>query len=92
MPRILFLCVANSARSQMAEGLGRQLFGKHADVMSAGSMPRQVNPHATPLHELWVKDPDGTLIEIYARLTDAELAEKPADELPEFLVPGTNPD
>lgn len=46
MPRILFLCVANSARSQMAEGLARQLFGKHADVMSAGSMPRQVNSHA----------------------------------------------
>lgn len=25
--RILFLCVANSARSQMAEGLARRLFG-----------------------------------------------------------------
>ncbi|MBS1124867.1 MAG: Low molecular weight phosphotyrosine protein phosphatase, partial [Deltaproteobacteria bacterium] len=24
---ILFLCVANSARSQMAEGLARKLFG-----------------------------------------------------------------
>lgn len=46
MPRILFLCVANSARSQMAEGLGRELFGKHAEVMSAGSRPKQVNPHA----------------------------------------------
>lgn len=43
------------------------------------------------MHELWVQDPDGTLIEIYARLTDSELAEKPADELPVFLVPGTNP-
>ncbi|HQY77592.1 MAG TPA: arsenate reductase ArsC [Rhodoferax sp.] len=46
MPRILFLCVANSARSQMAEGLGRMLFGKQVEVMSAGSMPKQVNPHA----------------------------------------------
>ena len=46
MPRILFLCVANSARSQMAEGLGRMLFGKQVEVMSAGSLPKQVNPHA----------------------------------------------
>lgn len=288
MPRILFLCVANSARSQMAEGLARQLLGKHAEVMSAGSMPKQVNQHAiaamseigidisqhqsksvdaidpasidmvitlcaeevcpifpgkvkrlhwpiadpadtagdqntaeiqarfgtardqikmrlevfrelldlpagpqaqefhgsirvsalpasvrfyawllntwpkewthryatfirpdlnlnfvllvsdgktlhqdtlyhlgigvadrqsvvdayhravafgahiekpprttwkgTPLHELWLKDPDGTLIEIYARVTDSELAKKPADELPLFLVPGTGPE
>ncbi|PHS74039.1 MAG: hypothetical protein COB19_08475 [Porticoccus sp.] len=45
----------------------------------------------TPLHELWLKDPDGNLIEIYARLTDAELAEKPADELPVFLVLGAGP-
>jgi protein-tyrosine-phosphatase len=27
MKNILFLCVANSARSQMAEGLARQIFG-----------------------------------------------------------------
>jgi hypothetical protein len=45
----------------------------------------------TPLHELWLKDPDGTLIEVYARLTDDDLAAKPADEMPMFLVPGTEP-
>jgi arsenate reductase len=44
--RILFLCVANSARSQMAEGLARQIFGKRAEVSSAGSNPAPVNPHA----------------------------------------------
>src|SRR5690554_2307938 len=43
---ILFLCVANSARSQMAEGLGRMLFGDRAPVMSAGSEPSKVNPYA----------------------------------------------
>lgn len=43
---ILFLCVANSARSQMAEGLGRSILGETANVMSAGSMPSQVNPYA----------------------------------------------
>jgi arsenate reductase len=44
--RILFLCVANSARSQMAEGLGRMLFGDRVPVMSAGSEPSKVNPYA----------------------------------------------
>ena len=43
---ILFLCVANSARSQMAEGLGRMIFGDHVSVMSAGSEPSKVNPYA----------------------------------------------
>lgn len=44
--RILFLCVANSARSQMAEGLARDLLGAHIEVASAGSEPTQLNPHA----------------------------------------------
>jgi len=43
---ILFLCVANSARSQMAEGLARQLFGSRIGVQSAGSEPSRVNPYA----------------------------------------------
>ncbi len=44
---ILFLCVANSARSQMAEGLARSLFGSDVRVQSAGSAPSRVNPCAT---------------------------------------------
>lgn len=40
----------------------------------------------TPLHELWIKDPDGTLIEIYARLTEEELSQMPLDKEPLFLV------
>lgn len=43
---ILFLCVANSARSQMAEGLARKLFGSRIAVQSAGSEPSKVNPFA----------------------------------------------
>lgn len=46
MKRILFLCVANSARSQMAEGLGRKIFGPDVEVLSAGSRPSKVNPYA----------------------------------------------
>ena len=42
----LFLCVANSARSQMAEGLARSIFGDRAPVQSAGSAPTRVNPYA----------------------------------------------
>lgn len=43
---VLFLCVANSARSQMAEGLARHLFGDRLRVTSAGSRPSRVNPYA----------------------------------------------
>lgn len=43
---ILFMCVANSARSQLAEGLARQVFGPAVVVESAGSRPSRVNPLA----------------------------------------------
>ena len=43
---ILFLCVANSARSQMAEALARARYGARAHVQSAGSRPSRVHPHA----------------------------------------------
>jgi protein-tyrosine-phosphatase len=36
--KILFMCVANSARSQLAEGMARHLFGERAEVQSAGSV------------------------------------------------------
>ena len=43
MRSLLFLCVANSARSQMAEGLARAKFGDRVRVQSAGSQPSQLN-------------------------------------------------
>ena len=46
MTGLLFLCVANSARSQIAEGLARARFGPRAQVASAGSSPTAVNPLA----------------------------------------------
>lgn len=45
-PGLLFLCVANSARSQLAEGLARQRFGDAVVVHSAGSAPSRLNPLA----------------------------------------------
>ena len=43
---ILFLCVANSARSQMAEGIARALAPANVRVWSAGSRPTRVRPEA----------------------------------------------
>ena len=44
--RVLFLCTHNSARSQMAEGLLRELGGNKVEVFSAGSEPTSVHPLA----------------------------------------------
>ncbi len=43
---ILFLCVANSARSQLAEGLARRMAPAGVRVYSAGSEPGTINPLA----------------------------------------------
>lgn len=43
---ILFLCVANSARSQMAEGIARSLAPAGTKISSAGATPTQVSPVA----------------------------------------------
>jgi arsenate reductase len=42
----LFLCTHNSARSQMAEGLLRSIYGERYEVFSAGTEPRGVNPNS----------------------------------------------
>ena len=44
--QVLILCTANSARSQMGEGLLRRLAGDKMDVFSAGSRSSRVNPVA----------------------------------------------
>ena len=38
---ILFLCVGNSARSQIAEGLAREMLPNSFDIRSAGSSPAE---------------------------------------------------
>ena len=44
--RVLILCTANSARSQMAEGLLRAYHGDKYEVQSAGTRATQVRPEA----------------------------------------------
>jgi len=46
MKGVLFLCVANSTRSQMAEGIARALLPANVKVWSAGSRPTGVRPEA----------------------------------------------
>ena len=46
-PTVLFVCVHNAGRSQMAAGFMRQLGGDRVEVLSAGSAPKDsINPVA----------------------------------------------
>lgn len=55
-PTVLFVCVHNAGRSQMAAGLLRHLSGGEIDVRSAGSAPaEQINPAAVAaMHEIGI--------------------------------------
>ncbi len=44
--RVLFLCTANSCRSQMAEGIANHFFGDRIAAFSAGTEASFVNPRA----------------------------------------------
>ena len=48
---LLFLCVANSARSQLAEGIARSLAPAGVRVASAGSCPTSLRPEARAVLE-----------------------------------------
>jgi len=80
---ILFLCVANSARSQLGEGLARKRFPEFR-IQSAGSRPSQVNPYALEAMAEWgidaathtsksVQDIDPTSVDLVITLCAEEV-------------------
>ncbi len=72
--RVLFLCVHNSARSQLAEGLLRSMAGDRFDVYSAGSEPTQPHPFA-----LRVLQDEGIDVSGVRSKSVQELREQPVD-------------
>jgi arsenate reductase (thioredoxin) len=71
-------------------GTREAVIDAHRKAEAAGfpiHKPARTTWRGTPLHELWLKDPGGNLIEIYARLTPDELAEMPTNKEPWFLLP-----
>jgi len=49
--KVLFICVHNSARSQMAEALLNEIAGERFEAQSAGIEPGQLNPYAVKVME-----------------------------------------
>ena len=90
MPKgILFLCVANSARSQMAEGIARSLAPPGMKIRSAGSRPASVRPEAIiVLKEIGIDISDHrakAVAEIPASEVDTVITLCAEEECPIFL-------
>ncbi|MBT3502517.1 MAG: arsenate reductase ArsC [Candidatus Marinimicrobia bacterium] len=51
--KVLFVCTGNSCRSQIAEGLLREIASERFDVFSCGSHPSRVHPNAIAVMEEW---------------------------------------
>jgi len=51
--KVLFVCTGNSCRSQIAEGLLRELANDHYEVFSAGSHPSRLHPASVAVMAEW---------------------------------------
>ncbi len=71
--RVLFLCTGNSCRSQMAEGLCRQLRGQDIEPVSAGIERHGLNPLAVKVMAEIGIDISGHTSKTVAELGDAPL-------------------
>jgi thioredoxin type arsenate reductase len=86
---ILFLCIANSARSQMAEGIARSLAPPGINIRSAGSRPTSVRPETVAvLKEIGIDISDyrsKAIAEIPAAEIDTVITLCAEEECPLFL-------
>ena len=93
MKGVLFLCVANSARSQMAEGIARSLAPAGTTIWSAGSRPTNVRPEAIAvLKEIGIdisRHHAKAVAEIPAAEVDTVITLCGEEECPVFLGKGT---
>ncbi|GAB4291282.1 MAG: hypothetical protein Kow0090_04670 [Myxococcota bacterium] len=64
---VLFMCVMNSARSQLAEAIARKFAPKGVEVFSAGSSPSRVHPLAIKVLE----EAGFSTAELYSKSVDA---------------------
>ncbi len=91
MKGILFLCVANAARRQMAEAIARSLVSSGTKVWSAGSRPTSLRPEAvTVLREIGLDAPGRrakSVSEIPATEVDTVITLCTEEECPIFLGP-----
>ena len=93
MKGVLFLCVANSARSQMAEGIARSLAPVGTKIWSAGSRPTSVRSEAIAvLKEIGIdisRHRTKAVSEIPAAEVDAVITLCGEEECPVFLGKAT---
>jgi arsenate reductase len=93
MKGVLFLCVANSARSQMAEGIARSLAPVDTKIWSAGSRPTSVRSEAIAvLKEIGIdisRHRTKAVSEIPAAEVDAVITLCGEEECPVFLGKAT---
>jgi len=70
---VLFVCTANSARSQMAEALVNHDLGDRFEAYSAGTAPKASHPAALKVLAVFrrVRDQIRETVECYLRNADA---------------------
>lgn len=91
--KVLILCTANSARSQMGEGLLRHLAGGKVEVFSAGARPSSVHPYAVRAMQDRGIDISAQRSENLTRYLDIEfdyvitVCDRAADACPHFPGP-----
>lgn len=89
MTKVLFLCVHNSARSQMAEAFLKKLGGDRFEVESAGLEPGKLNPFVVramaevgldisgnPTKSVWDLFKAGRIYQVVVTVCSKEAAEK----------------